>query len=279
MSTIQLPTAEEIENIVERAMVSLRDRMHFDERSKTFLPKICATCDRIHILDNPVAAFPLNELIAILDKYPCKWNGRNGIPSGVQAQFQAEDARLKPFILSRFSRVVSDEEGNDHVEVCKQCSEVFKSESKKKGRKFGPSWSIWNGSLFGDPPECLACLNEAELNLISLNRFSSNAIVLRSDSHKGLYGWHSIYQSEVDTNVSNIQLLAESGFNSDFICVLCGPFSKLHLKKAKDTYQVRSDRVLRAFEWLKVNNPFYKDIPLPSENQLTSPRLVRHSTL
>lgn len=279
-SMIDLPSQAQVDNIVEGAVASLRGRLLFDEDSKVFRPKICASCDRIHTIDNPIVGFSLNRFEKLLKVYPAKraekkWDGR----SDVLNQYRANHKRLEPFLLSPYTKTGTDELGDEVVLVCQECLDVFEEEEKKKGPKSGPGWSIWNGSMFGRAPECLTCLNEAELNLVSLNRCASTAIVLRSDAHKGLYGWHSVFQSDAETNASNIKLLKDSGFQSDFMCVLCGPFSKVHLKKAKEMVQVRSDKVLEAYAWLCANNPYYKDCVLPSENELTSPRLVRHSTL
>lgn len=279
---ILLPSQFEIDGVVESACQSLRERVHYDKGTNSFLPRICAICDCLHRVQNPVVKFPLERLLSNLRKYPCTRDKLpKDVPSTLANGFTAKDDRLKAFLLSPYTRVLPDSNNIECVEVCSRCVVEIEEQEKKPGPKSGPTFAIWNGSMFGDPPECLKVLNHAELNLVSVNRISiqTNAVVLRSDHHKGLVGWHSVFENDVEANAANVQCLQNAGVSGEFLCVLCGPFSKVHLKLAKKAYKVRPDKVLEAFHWLKENNPFYKDIKPPEDNELVSPRFLKHSSL
>ena len=129
-----------------------------------------------------------------------------------------------------------------------------------------PSWA-----------DCLKDLNTAELALVSPNRILTNAIVLFCDHHEGIYGWHSMFENDVQTNVSNVQYLIDAGLQGSFYCVLCGPWTNVHIEKVRTTYSVRPEKVITAFRWLKDNNIHFKDFVIPSPDMLPSPRVIQHS--
>ena len=103
--------------------------------------------------------------------------------------------------------------------------------------------------MTGGLPEELADLRKPEIALISANRIVMHGIVLRSNGHEGVYGWHAMYESKVDLNIGHIQQLVDAGMKGEIVVVLCGPWTSTAAAMAKKEMTIRPDRVVKAFEW------------------------------
>ena len=100
--------------------------------------------------------------------------------------------------------------------------------------------------LVGEPPPELTCLRPAELALVAANRILTHAFVLHSNTHDGIYGWHSLFENKVDTNVSNTQYLLESGLKGEIVCVLVGPFESSQYDATARHFSVRPEVLFKA---------------------------------
>ena len=276
---ISLPCEATVSQIEKDVCESLSNRYYPDD-SKLLKARICSCCDRFATVDNPMVPLGVDEYVYCLSR--CRISSsvlKQFFPEAVLDSYKAKERRLEDFCLSPGTRIFQDTTGYDCVDLCTNCWELFDSFLRSKKKVFnGPKEAVFNGNMCGDPPECLLNLNAAELALVSPNRILTHALVLQCDNHDGIVGWHSMFENSVETNVSNIQLMIEAGLQSEFLCVLCGPWTRIQLDKVKNAYRVRPDKVIEAFEWLKKNNVHYKDIVIPDPRQMRNVRILHHHT-
>jgi hypothetical protein len=87
-------------------------------------------------------------------------------------------------------------------------------------------------------------------------------------AHKSMRGWHNMYENDVAGIARTLSQAPELGGKNDILCVLLGPFTPLQREYVKSRMMIRIDHVLNALRWLKRNNPLYKDITVPTDNDL-----------
>jgi len=126
----------------------------------------------------------------------------------------------------------------------------------------------------GNTPPILQELNDIEVAILSPNRIMTQAIVLRA-SHQGIHGWHSLFENDVGRNLGTLNALINAGLEREIICVLCGAFTKFQFDKVKKTYQIRPDKILSAFRWLKENNHYYADMEMPNISAIRQPIILK----
>lgn len=277
---ISLPCEASVREIKEEASFHLSNRYFENVASKTLQPRICASCDRFATIDNEMKPVELDLFIKCLERCKIKPSAlRQHFPNALLEGYKAEEECLKEFFLSPKTRVFESSSGDVVVDVCKHCSGYFAAFSESRAKKFyGPPDAIFNGNITGQPPSILLELNPAELALVTPNRILTQALVLQCDNHDGIVGWHSMFENNVETHISNIQYLIDAGLEAEFICVLCGPWTKIQADKVWRSYRVDSDKVIKAFEWLKKNNIHFKDITIPPKDKLPQPRILHHKS-
>ena len=275
-----LPSSSMVEAIKRNATERLFSRLYFDSKAMCYKAKFCSVCDCIITINNPCDPINMKDFKTILKR--CKASKLNLLPffsSSMVNDYTTDSSELKEFCLSPRTRVFRGPDNELFVDVCRNCAECWteRDDSSSTRGLPSPKMALWNGTLTGETPDCLKDLNTAELALVSPNRILTNAIVLFCDHHEGIYGWHSMFENDVQTNVSNVQYLIDAGLQGSFYCVLCGPWTNVHIEKVRTTYSVRPEKVITAFRWLKDNNIHFKDFVIPSPAMLPSPRVIQHS--
>lgn len=267
---VTLPNEDQVKSICQTASSALADRMFLDQTSKTLLPKICATCDVMITIDNPSVFVDIRKLVRWLNKARAS---REHVQKAYEnpsivSSYKVNDRELIQFVLSPSTYVQKGRHGKKSVLLCRRCESTMESKFKDRKKYISPECSIWNYNLVGEPPECLKVLRPAEVALISPNHIFTHAIVLRANRHDGIYGWHSMFENRVDKNIGTIQYLIDSGLKGEIICVFCGPFDKTQYDAARSKYSIRPCKVIEAFEWLKANNHFFRDIAVPDVSSI-----------
>ena len=62
-------------------------------------------------------------------------------------------------------------------------------------------------------------------------------------------------------------------------CILHGPFTEYQHSKVREQATVCQKKILEAMEWLKKNNHLYKDLHIPSIEDLPEPIIINDSKL
>ena len=285
MVSLKVPTADEVDEICSSVCERLKSRFLIDEDSGEVSRNVCSACDRFTTLDNP------REWMLSVDY--AKFCRRSGAeiarlpsvyPDELVSQYRIEHALFRDVVVSPFTAFRENVNGDEEVLLCKECYvdavEALKIINRKGRKKVPlPLRAIWNGNLIGKLPEELSDLTIAELAIVSPNRVMSHGIVLYAEQHKGVFGWHAMYENSVVENLSNINELIRNGLSGDLVCVLCGPFSKIQKRKAEWTMKVRWEKVKHAFRWLKQNNHFYKDFVMPRKEDMPRPTILFNDDL
>ncbi|KAF6745923.1 ATP-dependent DNA helicase PIF1 [Ephemerocybe angulata] len=159
----------------------------------------------------------------------------------------------------------------DTVDICVECYSRLKG-----GRR--PKHSLANGHWVGDIPPELQKLTLPERLLISLYFPVAYVVKLYPSGRRGL-GWsHDRLNSGLRGNVSTYKLDQQQISNmigltmpppatllSSTIAISYIGANGLPKKALPGTFRVRRFRIARALQWLKANNPLYRDIEISDE--------------
>ena len=259
-----IPAKQQVELLIRNASKALEDRVLYDSDRKEYRPRICAICDVFATVDNPMVKMPVSDLVKVCQKtnaerdklvklYPDPEPARRMIET-----YRIQHPTLSDYTLSPMASISEDANDGEVVDVCQFCSKDCQPDKPGSNHK-PPKRALWNGYCTGETPPELQDLNIAELAMISPNRLVSHAAVLYADQHRGIHGWHAMYENDPDDNVETVQELIKAGLGGEIYVVLCGPWTSTKKALAKQQYTVRADKMKKAFDWLKKNNFHFKD--------------------
>lgn len=281
MANLEVPSIAVQHAIAVTASNTMQRRMVFNSLTNEFNTKICAVCDTFATVLNPCHSISISDLADMC----LRTNGtRQALikyyPLHLLEQYKIPHEQLDSFVLSPASILFDDKQGTTSTFVCRICWDEWNLKRNSRGNAIPPPRrALWNGYLTGNPPDELQCLNRAELALISPNRIISHAISLRANRHDGVYGWHAIYENQVDANLASVQQLVDAGMQGELVCVLCGPFTTTQKALVRAQLTVRPDRLIAAFQWLKVHNHYFKDFTIPNIEDIPLPYIYEDETL
>ena len=290
MENLDVPSRQVIQMLVAESTKAMKDRLFYDQEEKKYSTRVCAMCDCMATVDNPMVGMGLDHFVrichksgaskdAVLLRYPAtavvqgeKCNRLKA--SAMVMSYTANHASLAPFVLSPSTRVYRDKEEQEIVEVCSRCKEDCPSVNTPINVMKSPKRSLWNGNCIGAAPKALLDLNMAELAMVSPNRIDLQAAVFYADGHRGVYGWHAMYENKVRDNLETLEQLVDAGLNGKIVVVLCGPFDSTQRALVQREYTVEPDKVKAAFKWLHEWNHYFSDYRLPDGFQFRQPIII-----
>ncbi|KAI0708656.1 hypothetical protein C8Q76DRAFT_627620, partial [Earliella scabrosa] len=153
------------------------------------------------------------------------------------------------------------------VNVCAECSRSWK-------RNKLPPLAYANGTFLGDVPPELRDLTFIEESIIAQSRAKCWIVHLREDKdsddtpvtahhQRGFKGHIIVYPQRPETLLKVLPASLEKIMTP--ICVIFVGSSRPTrewLKEKAKPLAVRRERILRALQWLKANNPFYADVEI-----------------
>ena len=185
-----------------------------------------------------------------------------------QYRFSCFDNRktelLSGCLLSPRSKLVVEDRKTPKVVLCGECRPVV-SRYMKQGKL--PRFAVCNGMTIGETPDCLECLNDVELALVSQARFRGHLFSYWGGCHKAIKGWHSFYDVDAGHTTAVVGAVSQLTKCNNIAVVLCGPFTDKQREQVKKNTEVDVNKVKTAFEWLKQNNKLYKDVEMPEIGQ------------
>jgi hypothetical protein len=129
MSSLQIPTDEDIDHIANAFVSDLSSFTVTDEESGHILPVICCICDSIPTKAQWNTYVNIEEFIKLCHRGRLrKDNSVKSYSQELQNQYTAKDIRLKEFVLSPETYVSP----RDEVLLCKECLSELRSNSEKK---------------------------------------------------------------------------------------------------------------------------------------------------
>ena len=277
MQDLKVPSSFTVDRIVQQTAQSLEKRFKLDNANGIFGRKICAVCDCFVTVDNEEQWIPANDLATYCSRSNASHEYLSQFfPEKLMSEYVNNHPLLKDYVVSPHLCTRAGRRNMDEVLICSACCIAFKNTKANglKKKSASPMRAIWNGNLIGESPAELRDLNIVELALVSPNRIMSHGIVLYADQHKGVYGWHALYENNIEQNVSNIEQLVRAGLTGEIVCVMCGPFTKTQKMFARSHMTVRYEYIRRAFEWLKSNNHFFYDMTIPEEHEVRGPVIL-----
>lgn len=150
-----------------------------------------------------------------------------------------------------------------HCDICPEC---WSSLIKNKIPKFSPANKIW----IGDVPEQLQGLTIPEQKLIALYRHNSCIIKLQSSFHSTSTAQSALKGNCISFPQDLINIAATLPLDLYDLCdslkiifVGCRPPQRNTLKHV---LTVRRKKVFEALQWLRLNNPLYRNISINQSN-------------
>ena len=237
--------------------------------------RACLTCDRLLEWDDD--AFISKSRLKSLQS---KLSGENPIfrtlHRDIKEYYTYERDGTEPWMAPMFLSprgVFDPEEG---FACCQTCCKQLNTETKPNRVKL-PRYAIATGNVIGGAPPELTELNEVELALVSLARLDKHVFTFYGGAHKSMRGWHNLYENDVEHIAGVLQQLEQFQAGNLVACVLQGPFTSFQLNKVREQTTVRPGVVLQAMWWLKHNNRLYKDIKIPTAEELPRPIIIDDS--
>ena len=272
MTMLAVPSTVRTGELVKHFLADLESFSFVHEGENVLKPILCAVCDGMPTHPDWFVWVPVSELKKKLSKTKMQKKHFSDVCSETLLnQHTAGHAELDEFLLSPKTTVNNSEE----VMICKNCNaHLEKCMSKKGGMVFPPPRAICNGHVTGEPPAVLKALNQVELALVSGARIDCQSYIFFGGCHQQIRGWHTIYQNRVVSNVSSLELLRSSGLNGKIVVVLCGPFTRTQKALVMEQVQVNPEKVLQAFDWLRNHNIFFREMQIPSLDEIPLPIVI-----
>ena len=142
-----------------------------------------------------------------------------------------------------------------------------------------PKYAIANGAIIGDAPVEWTHLNDVELALVSIACIDKHIFTFYGRAHKSMRGWHNLYENDFEHIAGALQQIKSLGGGSTVGCILHGPFTEYQISKVREQATIHPQQILKAMEWLKKNNHLYKDLHIPSIEDLPEPIIINNSKL
>jgi hypothetical protein len=227
----------------------------------------CACCARKLPIADRVRKLHTEIDLDLLESPSFHWNDESFAPP--PTPFETGPLRNK--ILEEDG--VSEEGGNITLELCNYCSRGLRE------RRL-PKHALANRLYSGPVPNELKDLTMIEESMIARARSKSWIVKLQeqeSDSvsptaQRGLRGHTIIYPQSPDQLTNVLPPSIEDTLS--YVCVIFVGSSKLTpewLKEKAKPLAVRKAKVRAALEWLKYNNPLYKNVEISSDNLAALP--------
>lgn len=263
------------ERLLEMKLTKALESYTFEDTENGFLlPICCAVCDGIPTSEFWWEAVEIDKFSKLCSKcnlYKTSISNYYNSP-GLLEDYTVEDERLCDYVLSPGSII---DKTCDTIIVCKSCKKDMDDQSgKKKKHRKPPMAAIINGYLLGKTPKELEDLTDMELAIVSDIKTYCQTWVFFGGCHQHIKGWHTFYKNRVVQNVSQVQQLRDAGINGQLVVVLCGPFTTTQKALVYDKATIRSEKIIAAFQWLKKNNIWYKDMIIPGPDDIPKPIII-----
>lgn len=278
---VKIPSERTITKLEERMTKSMESYIFKNSKTNLIYPICCSICDRIPSTEYWWKWMKVEELKILGKKFSLeKIFYRQFVEKyKMLDDYSVGDPFLDQLILS--PKTVFNEDSTSLI-VCKECGSYF--DGKKLTRSSGnlnkwppPPNAIANGHFIGKTPTELINLTDVEMALISDVRVQCQSWAFFGGAHQQIKGWHTLYGNKVGENIFRANQLSEAGLNGQLLVVLCGPFTSTQKAIALQKVKVRPDKLILAFEWLKKNNIYYKDMIIPQAEDLPTPQILDNS--
>ena len=242
-----------------------------------FHPLVCAVCDGLTKEHNEFDWLDIELFDDMCERNKLQKRRLEGVyPKDLIAHYTAPgDARLLPYVLSPKSVINVLQ---DRIAVCKSCAgHLMRSQDIQRKRAHPPPTAIINGYLIGEAPLVLKTLNAVELALVSTVRISCQSWIFFGGCHQHVKGWHCFYQNRHEANIANLTNLTDAGLQGRLLVVLCGPFTSTQRALTIPETSVDPEKVIAAYAWLQANNFHYKDVRIPSADEVPIPVVMEEN--
>ena len=154
---------------------------------------------------------------------------------------------LSPRASQLFNHRSDDSQVATSFTGCKKCKYHLKSNKM-------PPFAIANNFAFGGPPACLQELNEVEIALLTPVKTYGYCFSYTGGVQKQLKGYLSYYKIKISSITKAVHTFKVAGLCDNIVVMYFGPMTNAQKQRARSRSKIRTKMVLRALEWLLVNN-------------------------
>jgi hypothetical protein len=277
MDLISLATVEEACNAFSNGLKNL-----VITDSGNHASKACLICD--HLLEwNDDGYLSKARLKSLQEKFSGQairkqMSGEKFVYTDLKGYYSYKGKGHETWMATMFlsPRGVFDE--SKGFNCCNTCCKILGSSTKPYRIKL-PKYAIVNGVLIGDAPSELTSLNNVELALVSMARIDKHVFTFYGGAHKSMRGWHNLYENDVEHIAGALQQVETFGGGNIVACILQGPFTQYQRTKVQEQVMIRPYLILEAMSWLKRHNHLYKEVHIPSVDELPKPIIIDESEL
>jgi hypothetical protein len=235
--------------------------------SATLSSFTCACCARETSISDREQKLHTEIDLDLLNNPLCHWNDESFAPPPTSF----DEGPLRNKILDKSG--VREEGDKIILELCSSCSRGFR-------RHTLPKHALANRLYCGLVPNELKDLTMIEETMVARARSKSWIVKLQEQgteltspmAQRGLKGHTIIYPQQPDRLAEVLPPSVEETLT--YICVIFVGSSKLTPEWLRDKARpsaVRREKVRAALEWLKCNNPLYKDVEISVNNLAALP--------
>ena len=272
-----------MDDVVKEFNTAIDDILVLDSVAHTLHGKVCLVCDKF-VSRKELSLLKLKTFL----QFTPYFMGDSKLPADLRSCYQCtfppnvmNGTPLQRCLLSPCSKLVykSNQRGSrtfkchqPFVICCADCKSGLSLKKLNNGEL--PRYAIANNLAIGSAPECLLRLNDVELALLSQARFRGHLFTYWGGCHKSIKGWHSFYDVDPAYTTAVLQQVSSLTNSDNIAVVLSGPFTSLQKNRVLEKVHVNIPNVEEAFNWLKANNNFYAQLPIPT---FTSPTIIDNS--
>jgi hypothetical protein len=278
-----LRTESFVDDLPELSEVQQRVNKRYDElftrdKNGELAPYVCTICDEFILQKGDVKVLTLGKLKgakkllswkSMPDERRSKHLEDSFKFSGALDGIEGDTSFLSELALSPRAQVYrKSTHGNARLgfPCCSRCKSAIDIKSI-------PRFAIINKNYVGAAPKCLRDLTEVELALLTPVKnhgycftYSSSILGTRTRQHQ-LKGTLTFMRVEKRGIAKAVTKLEDMGFTKNILVLFTGRMTGKQHKRALEKTTIRVEKVIKALEWLCMNNSRWSDVDIDKMRQ------------
>ena len=215
---------------------------------------VCVCCDRFICGTEELSWIRKDELLRQNQRLTLP-----GITDSLKACYEVSDPELKHLLLSPRARVTCS---NEYL-CCSQCHRSLRNDMLASAP---PKFAISNHFAIGLLPDHLSSkITEVTSPMLSPVRAYAYVLSYCGGAHKAISGSFSFFNQCPENLIGSLKFHSNLSGKSNVYVVLCGNFTPAQKHIIKHRCLVDVTDLAAIYEWLRLNNPFFINLPVFKE--------------
>ena len=247
-----LPSAEEVQERVNQR----HDGLYCTDSDRGRLPCVCVVCDKFLVSSNERKHLTVKKLVAARERLHWSTQKDDRRKPEVEAHFSVDHEALQNFALSPRAPFYKNGNNVDGYSACQRC---YKNIMHTDGPRL-PRHAIINSNYIGAPPDCLTELTEPELAFLTPIKHYGYCFTFTGGKQKCLKGTLSFMRVSKHAVTRAVTTLEAAGLNDNALILYSGELTEWQRQRAKELCSARTEKLIRAVDWLVENNSLWRHI-------------------